>query len=238
MCIGVATSRSPVGPFTDTGAPMRCGPGFSVIDPMAFDDPQSGKKYLYWGSNSEPIYAQELAADRVHFAPQSEPVPVVRASEQRPNERLIEGPWVIFRQGYYYMFYSGDNCCGKKAHYGVLVARAKSPTGPFELRPGPSGVILDRSAAWDAPGHNAVIADAAGQDWMLYHAIDPRRPTQPCPIAVPGQVLACKPGDDEPSRRPMLLDRIVYRDGWPEIEQHAPSSTRQTAPVIDRGRAR
>ena len=36
------------------------------------------------------------------------------------------------RGDFYYLFYSGDNCCGPKAHYAVMVARSRSATGPFE----------------------------------------------------------------------------------------------------------
>ena len=45
---------------------------------------------------------------------------------------LVEGSWVTRHGGYYYLFYSGDNCCGPKANYAVMVARSKSATGPFE----------------------------------------------------------------------------------------------------------
>jgi arabinan endo-1,5-alpha-L-arabinosidase len=41
------------------------GPSFEHIDPMAFDDPQTGKKLLYWGSGFRPIKVRELAKDRL-----------------------------------------------------------------------------------------------------------------------------------------------------------------------------
>src|SRR5688572_16042481 len=46
-CIGVAISKSPTGPFINVGTPLVSGESFINIDPMAFDDPTTGKKYLY-----------------------------------------------------------------------------------------------------------------------------------------------------------------------------------------------
>ncbi|HYO99991.1 MAG TPA: family 43 glycosylhydrolase, partial [Pyrinomonadaceae bacterium] len=67
LCLAVATARRPEGPFTDIGKPLKCGKSFVNIDPMAFDDPLTGKRLLYWGSGFEPLRVQELAADRVSF---------------------------------------------------------------------------------------------------------------------------------------------------------------------------
>ena len=73
MCLRVATTESPAGPFDPEEEPLRCGDGFVNIDPMPFDDPKTGKCLLYWGSDSSPIMVQELAEDRVSFAPGSSP---------------------------------------------------------------------------------------------------------------------------------------------------------------------
>ncbi|MGV3640152.1 MAG: glycoside hydrolase family 43 protein [Adhaeribacter sp.] len=216
-CLGVATAKSPAGPFADKGTPLLCGEGFLNIDPMAFDDPQTGKKLLYWGSGFKPIKVQELADDRLHFKPGSVAQEIVRArmNGQPDNyENLVEGAWVVFRDGFYYLFYSGDNCCGDRAHYAVMVARARQATGPFETLEQVKGVknsvILVRQGRWKAPGHNSLITDAAGQDWMLYHAIDTT---------------------DTKKGRVMLLDRVSYEGGWPVIRGGVPSSGDQPMPV-------
>ena len=39
---------------------------------------------------------------------------------------LIEGAWVIYRDGTYFLFYSGDRCCSREPRYAVMVARSKS----------------------------------------------------------------------------------------------------------------
>jgi arabinan endo-1,5-alpha-L-arabinosidase len=224
LCLAVATAERPEGPFRDSGRPLQCGEGFVNIDPFAFDDPVTGKRLLYWGSGFGPIKVQELAADRLSFAPGSRPVDLVhpvKSEDPAEYRRLVEGAWVIRRNGFYYLFFSGDNCCGPKAHYATMVARSRSATGPFEVRERPLYLVLEANARWVAPGHNSIVTDDQGTDWILYHGVDRLRPRS-------------KPGDEVNTRRVMLIDRLVWRDGWPEIAGKSPSSGPQPAPVIHR----
>jgi arabinan endo-1,5-alpha-L-arabinosidase len=225
LCLAVATATRPEGPFTDIGRPLLCGAGFINIDPMAYDDPATGKRLLYWGSGFEPIKVQELGPDRISFAPGSKPIDLIRpVKSEDPNEyqRLIEGAWVIKRGAWYYLFYSGDNCCGPKAHYAALVARSRSATGPFETLADATGakssVIVERTPRWIAPGHNSIAQDAAGADWILYHAVDARQPRT-------------RPTDEVNSRRVMLVDRLVWQDGWPRLAEGSPTESPQPAPA-------
>jgi arabinan endo-1,5-alpha-L-arabinosidase len=220
MCIGVATSRSPAGPFADIGHPLLCGPSFVAIDPMQFDDPAMSKHLLYWGSGFEPIKVQELSADLTSFAAGSSPKPLVAPNgEKGAFPVLVEGSWVLRHGGFYYLFYSGDNCCGPKANYAVMVARSRSATGPFQTLEQATGkphsIVLEKSQRWIAPGHNSVITDASGQDWIVYHAVDVRRPRE-------------KSSDELNTRRVMLIDRISWKNGWPRID--GPSATKKAAP--------
>jgi arabinan endo-1,5-alpha-L-arabinosidase len=224
LCLGVATSASPAGPFADSGKPLQCGPGFVNIDPFAFDDPATGKRLLYWGSGFEPIKVQELSEDRLSFAPGSKPIDLIapdKTDDPTNYRRLVEGAWVIRRGGYYYLFFSGDNCCGDKAHYATMVARSRSATGPFETRDRPLDLVVAADAQWVAPGHNSVVQDSRGDDWMLYHAVDRARPRN-------------KPTDDVNTRRVMLMDRLVWKNGWPEVAGKAPSSGNQGGAVVRR----
>ena len=222
MCIGIAASSTPDGSFTDIGAPLVCGNDFWHIDPMAFDDPVSGKHYLYWGSNSQPIAVQELDADRIHFASGSAPVMLIQPSGA-PYEPLVEGPWVIKRGDWYYLFYSGNDCCSlPNPHYAVLVARSASPTGPFQKRGDALGTgnstILTGDDFFRGPGHNAIVTDSKGDDWIVYHAVDPNKPTL---------------SDGHSVRRPMLIDRIRYdANGWPYVEGGHPSHANTTPPAM------
>jgi arabinan endo-1,5-alpha-L-arabinosidase len=202
LCLAVATAERPEGPFTDMGHPLQCGPGFTNIDPMSYDDPATGKRLLYWGSGFEPIRVRELAPDRLSFAPGSAPIDLVKADPKTDYRRLVEGAWIELRGGYYYLFYSGDNCCGKGVHYAVMVARSRSATGPFELQP---GTFLKQSAKWIGPGHNSVIDDEHGESWIVYHAVDSARPRT-------------KPANEVNTRRVMLVDHLVWTDEWPVVK--------------------
>ena len=207
LCLAVASAAAPQGPFRDMGRPLLCGEGFVNIDPMAFDDPATGRRLLYWGSGFGPIKVQELAADQMSFAEKSSPVAlveVIKTDDPTNYRRLVEGAWVVRRDCWYYLFFSGDNCCGPNAHYAVMVARSRSAEGPFEVKPERGGVILEASPGWIAPGHNSTIEDANGRTRILYHAVDANQPKD-------------NPGDDINTRRIMLIDRLVWKDGWPEI---------------------
>lgn len=214
LCLGIATASSPAGPFTDIGHPLKCGESFVNIDPTEFDDPATGKHLLYWGSGFQPIRVQELSPDLLSFAPRSSPKDLIAPNgEKGPFPVLIEGSWIVRHAGWYYLFYSGDNCCGPKANYAVMVARSKNATGPFETLEQATGtphsIILEKNSRWIAPGHNSTVTDRAGRDWIIYHAVDVRRPRE-------------KETDELNTRRIMLIDRIEWRKGWPVID--GPSS--------------
>jgi len=220
-CLAVATSKSPEGPFVDMGLPLLLGMGFEYIDPMAYDDPATGKRLLYWGSGFQPIKVQELAEDRISFLPGTEPVDLVWPNPKKGAfPRLVEAAWVTRHEDFYYLFYSGDNCCGPDAHYGVMVARSKDAMGPFETLEQAKGVphslMLFKSERWLAPGHNSIVEDKAGDVWIVYHAIDVNRPRQ-------------RQEDEINSRRILLIDKVEWKDGWPHCG--TPSDAPQRAPV-------
>lgn len=212
LCLAVATATSPEGPFTDIGKPLQCGDGFVNIDPMAYDDPATGKRLLYWGSGFGPIKVQELAADRVSFVQASKPIDlmdVIKNDDPANYQRLVEGAWVTKHGGYYYLFYSGDNCCGPNAHYAVMVARSRNATGPFETLAETSGAvnsaILEADSRWIAPGHNSIVQDEEGRHWIIYHAVDVNKPRERDP-------------DEINSRRVMLVKEVNWVGGWPKMK--------------------
>jgi arabinan endo-1,5-alpha-L-arabinosidase len=63
-----------------------------------------------------------------------------------------------------------------------------------------------------------VIQDEAGEHWMLYHAVDTRRPR-------------LHPNSEANTRRVMLIDRIVWQGGWPRVAGNGPSTEPQPRPV-------
>ena len=123
--------------------------------PMAMVDPQTGKKILYWGSDFAPIKVQELNDDVKRFKDGSTAIPVIYPNKEKVYSKLIEGAWVDYQDSKYYLYYSGDNCCGDNANYAVMVARADNAFGPFERMGEANGtgssVILEKDSTWLRP---------------------------------------------------------------------------------------
>ncbi|WP_433340130.1 family 43 glycosylhydrolase [Streptomyces sp. CA-253872] len=220
--VGVATAPTPTGPWTDRGsvlpAPSGCASG--NIDQAQFTD-VGGQPYLYWGSY-DTICVARMNGDRTRTEG-----PVTEVAQGR----RMEGGFVVRREGWYYLFYSDAGCCdGGASGYQVKVGRSTSPTGPFTddqgvplLSASSKGtVVVGGDGRWIGPGHNALQTDLSGQDWLVYHAI---------PAADPD--LARVPGIDRTlSRRPLLIDRLDWIDGWPVVRAGAgPSHDAQAAPV-------
>jgi arabinan endo-1,5-alpha-L-arabinosidase len=203
-CLGVATSKNPQGPFTDSGKPMVCGPSFSDIDPMLFNG------HLYWGSAFDPVRTRKLDASLLKFESSSPVIPLVypdRGPQPAPYLRLLEGAWVHEHEGYFYLFVSGEDCCGlPNPQYAVLVLRSKTALGPFEWKDGDprQSVVLEGQGEYIATGHNALIKDNQGRLWSYYHGVDVKRSV--LRTIIPG---------DRMNRRVMLRRRVQFMNGWP-----------------------
>lgn len=213
-CIGVATSKSPAGPFQDLGRPVFCSQDIGVansIDPFVFNDPQV--RTLFWGSFNG-IYAIRLSPDGTRTVGEK-----VEVADSR-----FEGSYVYKKNGFYYLFVSAGSCCsGAESSYTLYVGRSKNLLGPYldssglDLRYGGGDLLLYRNEHWVGPGHNSVIADDAGNDWILYHAIPPDNPRLPSGA----------------NRRPALLDKLEWQNGWPVVNSgNGPSWTPQPVPSI------
>jgi arabinan endo-1,5-alpha-L-arabinosidase len=203
MAIGVAVADSPAGPFTPKASPLVGG---DAIDPYVRKTAKG--PVLFWTIPRRPIRAQHLSADgkrlvgRVHK--------VLRPARDREYQRLIEAPWILKHGGYFYLFYSGNHCCGTNPHYALMVARSRSLFKRYARKRGP---VLESNANFIAPGHNSVVEDDAGNLWMLYHAIE---------------------SSDAGYTRQLMLDRIRWRNGWPRINGgNGPSSDPQKVPQKD-----
>ncbi|TDD19006.1 glycoside hydrolase family 43 [Kribbella turkmenica] len=208
--IGVATADHPAGPWTDSGSPVtgpetwEPRPGTTawrnVIDPDVFTGPD-GHRYLYYGSVLGGVRVVELSADGLH---------TVGERTQLTPENRYEAAYVVNRAGWYYLFLSviGGCCAGPVSAYPVVVARSRSPLGPFTDRDGQpvSGrhaggtpVQVPNGNQWLSPGHNAIATDLSGQDWLVTHGIDRAAPF------VAGTENA----------RGLMISRLDWIDGWP-----------------------
>ncbi len=203
-CIGVAFANKPEGPFIAEKTPLITGKGFESIDPMAIIDPKSKKKYLFWGSGFQPLHVEAMNNNWKSFVKDSHKINVVYPKTEKKYTVLIEGSWVDYSNGYYYLYYSGDNCCGNGANYAVMVAKAKNITGPYvrlaKAKHITTSAILEKDTGMIAPGHNSVITDADGNKWIAYHAI----------------VKQADSGFDR-SKRVFYISPLVYKNGWPKV---------------------
>ena len=212
MGIGVAFSKNPTGPFHDSGKPILQGKDFKNIDPMAMIDPQTGKRLLYWGSDFAPIKVRELNDDWNTFKEGTIATSVMFPGKEKDYTKLIEGAWVDYHDGRYYLYYSGDNCCGDNANYAVMVARSENAFGPFERLGEANGtgssVILQKDSTWTAPGHNSIFKDNDGNSWIAYHAIWKNE----------AETEKAK-HENKYVRRVMCIEPVIYKNEWPIVEK-------------------
>lgn len=209
LAVAVATSNTPQGPYEDHGQLIAQEAG--SIDGMAFTD-QDNQRWLVWKEDGNsrdrptPIWLQRLSDNGLKLT--GERREILRNDADWEGS-VVEGPFILFRDGWYYLFYAGGACCGRECSYGVGVARARDLNGPWEKSP--SNPILTDNSAWRCPGHGSVVQDPSGRSWFLYHA-----------YAVDTFV---------PTGREMLLDEIRWdKAGWPRLGRDGPSTT-AVAPV-------
>jgi arabinan endo-1,5-alpha-L-arabinosidase len=244
--IGVATSTSALGPWTDSGRPViephaaDCCPGSrrAVFDPEVIRT--SGPDYIYYGSYFGGVSVRTLSEDGMTSTPIDDGNPIT-GTKNVGIANKFEGPEVIHRGGWWYLFVSATDCCrGPLTGYTVMVGRSHSPTGPFldkhgidlnddenpedptDGRAGGTPVIYQNGNRWIGTGHNTVLKDFDGQWWTIYHAVNVNDP-----------YFAGAPGF---TKRPPLLDAIDWVNGWPTLNGgRGPSDTRQPAPAAQPG---
>ncbi len=107
---------------------------WNAIDP-AFIIDQEGNPWLTYGSFWDGIQLVRLDST-MHIAAGEKPRTIARRYPDK-RENPIEAPFIIYRDGYYYLFASWDYCCrGAKSTYHVVVGRSRSVAGPYLDRDG------------------------------------------------------------------------------------------------------
>ncbi|MVN21859.1 glycoside hydrolase family 43 protein [Mucilaginibacter arboris] len=211
MCLAMAVSERPYH-FLDMGKPLAQVPGstYQMIDPCFFYDTKTGKNLLYYGSAHEPIRVVEVADDGYSFI--SKPIVVLNTKPGVQYESLREGAFVTYQSSYdrYFLWVSGDNTWAENG-YAVSIFWSDDPQKEFQPVPG-NHIILKPNEQWDSPGQNCILTDEAGNDWIMYHAVDPAD--------------RFNEGTDH-FKRKMCMDRVFYNEeGWPEVEGNSPSFTK------------
>lgn len=183
--IGVATSKSPAGPFKAEPLPI---PGSFSIDPAVFTD-NDGTSYMYFGGiwggqlqrwatgtyqpngsktdlgkEDEPALSckvVKMSKDMKHFSGAVKDV-VIIDKQGKPlltkdhDRRFFEGSWMHKYNGTYYFTYStGDT-------HLLAYATGKSPMGPFTYQ----GIFLKPVQGWTT--HHSIV-EFHGKWYMFYH---------------------------------------------------------------------
>lgn len=158
--IGVAVATSPLGPFENAGTLFE-----KAIDAHMFED-DDGALYLYYVDLSRPnnIRVQPME-DPLRKKGESKPVIAPTEPWEQAHGRVTEGPWMMKRNGVYYLMYSGSGANGPD--YAIGYATSASPLGPFDKYPG--NPIAKRGGCVFGPGHHCVVEGPDGGYWMVYH---------------------------------------------------------------------
>jgi beta-xylosidase len=215
LCVAVASANQPAGPYTDHG-PLVCQDAGS-IDAMAVTD-EGGARFLVWKEDGNsrqqptPIWAQRLSDDGTKLT--GERKEILR-NDVAWEAQLVEGPFVMRRGGWFYLFYSGNACCGRECNYALGVARSRKLLGPYEKNP--ANPILKGNDVWKCPGHGSVVGTTNGRDFLLYHAYNAK--------------------DSVYVGRQALLDEVNWdANGWPTINGGRGPSGRASSSASQRPR--
>lgn len=182
--IGVATSKSPVGPFEARPEPIE---GSFSIDPAVFTD-SDGHTYMYFGgiwggqlqrnvtgtydpkgsktdlqADDKPALTAKVALltdDMLEFSEKPRDV-VILDENGKPllggdhDRRFFEASWMHkYNDKYYFSYSTGDT------HY-IVYAIGDSPYGPFTY----TGRILEPVEGWTT--HHSIV-EWDGRWWLFY----------------------------------------------------------------------
>jgi len=212
--IGLATNKTldpndPDYKWVDEGLVVRSYEGkdnFNAIDAnLVIKDKRN--IWLCWGSfwsgikmrRVDPDTGKLSAYDATLYSLASRPRTDSDSAQSAPD--AIEAPFIIRRDGYWYLFVSFDLCCrGAKSTYKVMVGRSRGITGPYVDKDGRpmiegGGTLVIEAAGpnWRGPGHPAVLQESGG-DFLLFHAYS-------------GQT----------GRSELKISTMEWEDGWPRV---------------------
>ena len=174
--IGVAVSDSPTGPFVDSGAPIitdadrpKEARGGQAIDVDVFQDPKTGKFYLYWGNGF--MAGAELNDDMLSVKKET----ITHLTPKGGNLQswaFREGAYVFYRKGTYYFMWSVDDTGSPNYH--VCYGTAKSPLGPISIDENNYMVIKQKPEDQIyGTAHNSVLQIPGKDEWyIVYHRIN------------------------------------------------------------------
>lgn len=209
LCVAVAVSDKPDRDYVDKGT-LVCQE-MGSIDAFFVRD-ENDKPFLIWKEDGNDrqkptwLYAQGLDESGTKLI--GKPQKLFRNTEAWENH-VIEGSYIIRRDGWFYHFYSGNACCGRSCNYALGVARSKTLLGKWEKNP--ANPILKENETWQCPGHGSIVTTSDGRDFLLYHAY--RKGASGFNVG-----------------REALLDEVKYENGWATINNGKGASKTANVP--------
>jgi beta-xylosidase len=165
--ICVATSDSPLGPFTQEIQEPMISDEKCIDNSLFFDE--SGKPWLYFDRFNDGlnIWVAELTEDLLQIKPETmQPCIHVSQEWEQVWPRVNEGAFVIQHEGLYYMTYSANSY--ESQFYGVGFATSESPEGPWTKYEG--NPIFQKPGELVGVGHSAMFEDKEGNLRIVFHA--------------------------------------------------------------------
>ncbi len=194
LLIGVAVADRPEGPFIDvTDGPMFDF-GYAAIDGHVFCDGK--EKYLFFSRDCSQHFVEGRRESHILAVRLDDSLtrtvgePVFISAPDCPWEtvtgdtRWNEGPFVVKRDGIYYLMYSSGFYAAST--YATGYAVSKNLLGPYQKSA--DNPLLHSKGNISGPGHNCVVTAADGTDYCVFHVhTDPSNPSADrrmcfCPI--------------------------------------------------------
>lgn len=160
----VMVADDPAGPWSspiNLNVPGKIDPGHLTAE--------GGKRYLYF--NKGWVYELDGTGTKTIGEPKK-----VYDGWEYPEEWVVEcfcleGPKMFFKNGYYYMVTAQGGTAGPATSHMTVVARSKSPLGPFENSPyNPLVKTRSKTEKWWSQGHSTLMEGPNGQWYSIHHA--------------------------------------------------------------------
>ena len=163
--LGLAVATCPEGPFV----PQENWLFDSSIDGHLFLD-ADGKLYLYYVSwrkgHTYGLYGCQLNITSLMPIPDSERLLLTPTESYEIHQApVVEAPYMLYREGKYFLTYSGSHF--ESINYCVAVAVSDSALGEFERCPGNPILIGNREVS--GCGHHCIVQTPAKELYLLYH---------------------------------------------------------------------
>jgi len=143
---------------------------YNCIDPCLIQDAE-GKLWMSFGSFWSGIKLVEINKSTMKPYDNPQIYSIANSSE-------IEASYIVYNNGYYYLFVSFGKCCqGTNSTYRIAYGRSKNITGPYvdksnkDMSNGGGTVIDQSSGQWVGPGGQSIARNGSNY-LMVCHAYD------------------------------------------------------------------